>query len=219
MTGADSAGKRRRGSLAALPPRAVGALRAILFAIALAPLARLVIGGSLGKLGANPVELIQRSTGTWALAFVMVTLSVTPLRRLTGWNWLLRVRRMLGLYAFFYGVLHFTSYVWLDQFFDVMAIAKDVLKRPFITIGFAVFLMMIPLAVTSTDAMVRRLGAKNWIALHRLVYVLAISAVIHYWWLVKRDITQPAIYALILALLLGYRAVAAAGRRTGKRPA
>ena len=210
---AESAGRRRRGRLAALPPGALRALKSILFVIALAPLARLVIGGVLGKLGVNPVELIQRSTGTWTLAFVLATLSVTPLRRLAGWNWLLRLRRMLGLYAFFYGALHFGSYIWLDQFFDFMAIAKDVVKRPFITIGFATLMMMVPLALTSTDAMVRRLGGKNWIALHRLVYVLAITAVIHYWWLVKRDVTQPAIYALILALLLGYRAVAGLRKR------
>ena len=143
------------------------------------------------------------------MVFVLATLSVTPLRRITGWHWLARLRRMLGLYAFFYAVLHLISYVWLEQFFDGAAIVKDIVKRPFITIGFAAFAMMVPLAVTSTDKMVRRMGAKNWIALHRLVYVLAICGVVHYWWLVKRDITQPAIYALALALLLGYRAASA----------
>ena len=120
---------------------------------------------------------------------------------------------MLGLYAFFYAVLHLGSYVWLEQFFDAGAIAKDIVKRPFITIGSAAFAMMVPLAATSTDAMVRRLGGKNWIALHRLVYAIAICGVIHYWWLVKRDITQPAIYALVLTVLFGYRIVAAVRKR------
>ena len=214
---AGSAGKQRRGFPATLSPGAVRWFKTALFVLALAPLARLVVGGAIGALGVNPVELVQRSTGTWTLVFIMVTLSVTPLRRLAGWNWLQRLRRMFGLYAFFYGALHFMSYVWLDQFFDAMAIVMDVIKRPFITIGFAVFLMMIPLAATSTDAMVRRLGGKNWVALHRLVYVLAICAVIHYWWLVKRDITQPAIYALVLALLLGFRVAMALRRRRAWR--
>jgi len=181
--------------------------------LCLGPLARLVIGAPLDLLGVNPVETIRRSTGTWTLVFLLATLAVTPLRRFTGWHWLARLRRMLGLYAFFYAVLHLTSYVWFEQFFDGAAIVKDIVKRPFITIGFAAFAMMVPLAVTSTDAMVRRMGAKNWIALHRLVYALSVCGVIHYWWLVKRDITQPAIYALVLALLLGFRAASAIRKR------
>jgi sulfoxide reductase heme-binding subunit YedZ len=200
--------------LAILSPRVFAWTKAVIFVLCLGPVARLVIGAPLDLLGVNPVELIRRSTGTWTLAFLLVTLSVTPLRRLAGWNWLARLRRMFGLYAFFYAVLHLVSYVWLEQFFDVAAIVKDIIKRPFITIGFAAFAMMVPLAVTSTDRMVRRIGAKNWIALHRLVYGLAICGVIHYWWLVKRDITQPAIYALVLAMLLGYRVASASGKRS-----
>jgi len=194
-------------ALATLSPRAVAWVKWTAFAAALLPLARLAAGVALDMLGPNPIETITRSTGTWTLVFLMITLGVTPLRRMTGWNWLLRLRRMLGLYAFFYGLLHFCTYIWLDQFFDLAAIVKDVIKRPFITIGFAAFLLMIPLAVTSTNAMVRRLGGKRWLALHRLVYVVATCGVIHYWWLVKRDLTQPAIYAAVLALLLGFRAV------------
>ena len=134
----------------------------------------------------------------------MITLSVTPLRRITGWNGLIRFRRMLGLFAFFYVCLHFTTYIWLDQFFDWAEIVKDVIKRPFITIGFACFVLLIPLAVTSTNAMQRRLK-RRWQQLHRLIYLIAIGGVVHYWWLVKKDITQPAIYALVLAVLLGFR--------------
>lgn len=188
-------------------------LKAVLFVICLLPFARLAIGVVLHALGANPIEEITRSTGTWTLAFLMITLGVTPLRRLTGWNPLLRVRRMLGLFAFFYAVLHFTTYIWLDQFFDVPSIVRDVIKRPFITVGFASFLLLVPLAVTSTDAMVRRLGAKNWLRLHRTVYCVAAGGVIHYWWLVKRDITQPAIYAVVLTVLLGARLLILARRR------
>ena len=205
--------KSRRFPLAVPSPGFVRWTKALIFVLCLGPLARLVAGGILDRLGANPVELITHSTGTWTLTFVMITLSVTPLRRLSGWHWLARLRRMFGLYAFFYASLHFMTYIWLDQFFDVAAIAKDVVKRPFITIGFGAFVMLVPLAATSTDAMVRRLGGKNWIALHRLTYVLAICGVVHYWWLVKRDITQPAIYALVLAALLGYRVVAASAKR------
>jgi len=203
----------RRRSLASPSPRVIRWTKALVFVLCLGPLARLVAGGFLDRLGANPVEMITHSTGTWTLTFVMITLSVTPLRRLSGWHWLARLRRMLGLFAFFYASLHFTTYIWLDQFFDVAAIAKDVVKRPFITIGFGAFAMLLPLAATSTDAMARRLGGKNWIALHRLVYVVAICGVIHYWWLVKRDITQPAIYALVLLALLGYRAAGSLKRR------
>lgn len=204
---------------ATLSPRAVAAVKTIVFAAALLPLARLATGVAFDWLGANPIETITRSTGTWTLVFLMITLAVTPVRRLTGWNWILRLRRMLGLYAFFYGVLHFLTYLWLDQFFDVAAILKDLIERPFVTIGFAAFLLMIPLAVTSTNAMARRLGGKRWLALHRLVYALTACGVIHYWWLVKRDVTEPAIYAGVLALLLGYRvATWWRGRSTRSRP-
>jgi methionine sulfoxide reductase heme-binding subunit len=203
--------------LSRLTAAQVRATQAILFVLALGPLARLVLGFYLERLGVNPIELITRSTGTWTLVFVLITLGVTPLRRLTGWNWLVRMRRMFGLFAFFYGSLHLTTYLWLDQFFDVTSILKDILKRPFITIGFAAYVLMIPLAVTSTNRMVRWLGAKRWLRLHRLVYVLAILAVIHYWWLVKRDLTQPMIYASVLAILLAARIVLALRERRARR--
>ena len=179
-------------------------LKASIFILCLFPLARLGWLGFSGGLGANPIEFITRSTGTWTLVFLLITLAITPLRRLTGQNSLIRLRRMLGLFAFFYVCLHFTTYIWLDQFFDWGGIVKDVIKRPFITVGFTCFVLLIPLAVTSTNAMQRRLK-RRWQMLHRLVYVIAIGGVIHYWWLVKKDITQPALYALMLALLLGFR--------------
>ena len=180
-------------------------LKAILFLVCLIPLARLGWMGYTGNLGANPIELITRSLGTWTLVFLLITLSITPLRKLSGWSWLIKLRRMTGLFAFFYVFLHFVTYIWLDQFFDLAAIYKDVIKRPFITIGFAAFVMLIPLVATSTNAMIKRLGGKRWQMLHRLVYIIAIFGVLHYWWLVKKDITQPAIYAAVLAVLLGYR--------------
>lgn len=170
-------------------------------AVCLIPLARLLTLGFSGGLGANPIEFITRSTGTWTLVGLMVTLSVTPLRRLTGQSGLLRYRRMLGLFTFFYACLHFVTYIWLDQFFDPAAIVKDVIKRPFITVGLTAFVLLIPLAATSTHAMIRRLG-RRWQQLHRLVYLIAILGVIHYLWLVKKDMTEPAIYGAILAGLL-----------------
>lgn len=179
----------------------------LLFALCLLPLARLVVLAAGDGLGANPIEFVTRSTGTWTLVLLLATLSVTPLRRLSGRPDLLRFRRMLGLFAFFYASLHFTTYIWWDQFFDWAGIVKDVAKRPFITTGFAAFVCLIPLAATSNKAMMRRLG-RRWQQLHRLVYPIAAAGVIHYWWLVKRDITQPAIYAAVLALLLGYRVAA-----------
>jgi sulfoxide reductase heme-binding subunit YedZ len=196
------------------PPGVVRAVKAALFAAALLPLARLAIGFWLDMrgglrgivtLGVNPIELITRSTGTWTLSFLLITLAVTPLRRLLDAPWLLRLRRMLGLFAFFYGCLHLATYVWLDQFFDAAAIAKDIVKRPFITMGFTAWALMVPLAVTSTNGWVRRLGARRWQALHRLAYVSASCGAVHYWWLVKKDVTQPAIFAGVLALLLGWR--------------
>jgi sulfoxide reductase heme-binding subunit YedZ len=180
-------------------------LKVLCFLLALLPIARLFFGAFANTLGANPIEYITRDLGTWGLTFLLITLAVTPLRRLTNWNWLLRLRRMLGLFAFFYIVLHFISYIWWDQFFDWHAIWKDIMKRPFITVGFAAFLMLVPLAVTSTNKMIRRLGAQRWQLLHRLIYVISVCGVLHYWWLVKRDITKPVIYGLILALLLGFR--------------
>jgi sulfoxide reductase heme-binding subunit YedZ len=174
------------------------------FGICLMPLARLIVLGGSSGLGANPIEFITRSTGTWTLVGLLVTLSVTPLRRLTGRAELLRYRRMLGLFTFFYASLHFVTYIWLDQFFDPAAIAKDIIKRPFITVGFTAFVLLIPLAATSTHAMMRRLG-RRWQHLHRLIYPIALLGVIHYLWLVKKDLTEPLIYGAILALLLAVR--------------
>lgn len=206
VVGSRPAGPKARFSR--VTPRAIAWIKAIVFFVALAPLARLVAGVFLRALGTNPIEVIIRSLGTWTLVFLCITLAVTPLRRLTGWQWLARLRRMFGLYAFFYAVLHFSSHVWLDQALDVMAIAQDIPKRPFITLGFTCLLLMLPLAATSTDAMVRRLGSRQWLAIHRFVYVIAAGGVVHFWWLVKRDITEPAIYAGIVAVLLGYRLAA-----------
>ncbi len=186
--------------------------KAVLFVLCLAPLARLGWLAYGDRLGANPIEFIIRSLGTWALTFLLITLAITPWRRLTGWNAAIRLRRMLGLYAFFYACMHFLFYVGVDQFFDFTAIVEDIVKRPFITVGFVCLLLLIPLAATSTNAMQRRLGGKHWQRLHRLVYVIAAGGVLHYFWLVKKDITQPVIYALILAALLGARL---AWRKTG----
>ncbi|MBL8311180.1 MAG: sulfoxide reductase heme-binding subunit YedZ [Burkholderiales bacterium] len=176
-----------------------------LIALGLLPLARLVAGHPLGWLGANPIEFVTRSTGTWTLVGLAITLSITPLRKLLNWPWLLRLRRTAGLLAFFYACLHFTTYVWFDRFFDWPDIVRDVVKRPFITIGFAAFVLLIPLAITSNNNLIKRVGAARWQKLHRTVYLIAVLAVVHYWWLVKKDITQPAIYAVVFALLLGLR--------------
>lgn len=172
-----------------------------IFGLCLLPLVRLVVFGFNGGLGANPIEFITRSTGTWTLVGLMLTLSVTPLRRLSGHAGLIRYRRMLGLFTFFYVSLHFVTYIWLDQFFDPAAIVKDIIKRPFITVGFAAFVLLIPLAATSTHAMIRRLG-RRWQQLHRLVYAISILGVVHYLWLVKKDLTEPLIYGAVLTLLL-----------------
>jgi sulfoxide reductase heme-binding subunit YedZ len=162
-------------------------------------------------LGANPIEVITHATGDWTLRFLLITLSVTPIRKLTGQLWLIRYRRMLGLFAFFYGTLHFLTYIWLDKFFDLHEMLHDVAKRRFITVGFAGFVLLIPLALTSTKGWIRRLGGKRWQALHRLIYFSAIAGVIHYWWLVKADIHKPLEYGAILAVLLGYRIAVWAG--------
>lgn len=176
-----------------------------LFVACLGPLGRLGWKAYGGLLGANPIEVITHSTGDWTLIFLCVTLTVTPLRMLTRQYWLIHFRRMLGLFAMFYGLLHFTTYIWLDKFFDLEDMVKDVVKRPFITMGFTAFVLMIPLALTSTRGWIRRLGGKKWSLLHRLIYVSAIAGVIHYIWLVKKDLTKPLEYAAVLAVLLGYR--------------
>jgi sulfoxide reductase heme-binding subunit YedZ len=177
----------------------------VLFAASLGPLAWLAWAAWAHRLGANPISTITLETGTWTLRFLVITLAVTPVRRLTGWNDIIRFRRMLGLFAFFYGSLHLLTYVWLDQFFDWHSIVKDVAKRPFITAGATAFLLMVPLAATSTAGMIRRLGGRAWRRLHRLVYVSAALGVLHYWWLVKADIRRPRAYAVVLAVLLGSR--------------
>jgi methionine sulfoxide reductase heme-binding subunit len=174
------------------------------FLTSLTPLALLGWFALTDNLGANPIEVITHWTGDSTIIFLLITLTVTPLRKLTGWNDAIKFRRMLGLCAFFYACLHFTTYIWLDQFFDFRGIFKDVAKRSFITVGFASFVMLIPLALTSTTAMVRRLG-KRWQKLHRLIYVIAASGVIHYWWLVKKDIRWPLIFGIVLGGLLLYR--------------
>ena len=192
-----------------LSPAKLTALKIAVFVLALVPLARLVAGVVVFPewLGANPAEFITRATGDWTLRFLLITLAVTPLRKLCGWGWLLRFRRMLGLFTFFYGVVHLASYVSFDHVFEVGEIIKDIIKRPFISVGFGALLLMLPLAITSTNAMVRRLGAARWLKLHRLIYVIGPLGVLHFWWMVKRDLTEPIMYALVLALLLGYRLV------------
>ncbi|MEK6629456.1 MAG: protein-methionine-sulfoxide reductase heme-binding subunit MsrQ [Acidobacteriota bacterium] len=188
----------------------VKALKGVVFVGCLGPVAWLVWAAFTGSLSANPISDITKETGTWTLRFLMVTLAVTPVRRWTGWNDAIKFRRMLGLFAFFYGTLHFLTYLWLDQFFDVAAIVKDVYKRPFITAGFSAFVLMLPLAVTSTAGMIRRVGGRAWRRLHRLIYVSAIIGVVHYWWLVKADIRRPRNYAVVVVVLLGARLAAVA---------
>ncbi len=180
-------------------------LKPAVFIIALIPAALLVRDFLQGDLGANPIEEITHRTGTWALTFLMITLSVTPVRRLLGIGALVHLRRMLGLFAFFYVSLHFLTYIVLDQFFELPAIVDDIAKRPYITVGFASFLMLIPLALTSTNRMVKRLGGRRWQRLHRLIYVAAAGGVLHFLWQVKVEEPRPIIYGLILVVLLGYR--------------
>jgi methionine sulfoxide reductase heme-binding subunit len=180
-------------------------LKVGVFAACLSPLVVLAWQALTHNLGANPIDEITDQTGIWTLRLLLITLAVTPARRLTGWNRLIQLRRMLGLLAFFYGCLHFLTYIWLDQFFVIEDIIADVMERPFITVGFASFALLIPLAVTSTTAMIKRLGGKWWQRLHRLVYAIAIGGVVHYLWLVKADIQQPLLYGGILAVLLVYR--------------
>jgi sulfoxide reductase heme-binding subunit YedZ len=181
-------------------------IKPLAFVAALLPLGFLVWHGLSGELSANPISDITNETGTWTLRFLMITLAVTPLRRITSWSSVQRLRRMFGLFAFFYGSLHFMTYLYLDQFFDFNSILHDIPKRPFITVGFAAFVLMIPLAATSMDRIAKWMGGKRWRRLHRLVYATATAGVIHYLWLVKADTRPPLVYAVILAVLLGYRA-------------
>lgn len=187
--------------------KAIAVAKTFIWVACLTPLLRLGWKGLTGGLGANPIEFITLSTGTWTLVFLLATLAITPLRRLSGQSWLIRFRRLVGLFAFFYGVLHFITYVWLDKFFDVQDMIKDVAKRPFITAGFLAFLLLVPLAATSTAGAIRWMGGRRWQLLHRLIYVSGISAVVHFWWKVKADVRKPAIYAAVLGILLGLRLV------------
>jgi sulfoxide reductase heme-binding subunit YedZ len=180
-------------------------IKTSVFLLALLPLLKLGFDACFDNLGANPIEKITRTTGYWTLSMLLISLTITPLRLFSGWNWLLRLRRMLGLFAFFYACLHFLTYLVLDQFFDWPSIVHDIVKRPYITIGFPAFILLIPLAITSNKRMIRLLGGQRWLLLHRLTYFCAIGGVVHYWWLVKKDLTQPFIFAVLLTLLLGIR--------------
>ena len=184
----------------------LAAIKSALFLACLIPGFFLWRGFELDTLGANPIETITRSLGEWTLRFLLITLTVTPLRKYTGWHWLIRLRRMLGLFTFAYGVSHLLTYVWLDQFFDWEAIARDIIKRPFITVGFAALMLMLPLAVTSSNYAIRKLGGRRWQSLHRAIYPIAILGCVHFWWLVKKDVTWPLIYTVITVALLGIRA-------------
>ena len=179
-------------------------LKCVLFLLALLPFVRLAVFTATDQLGANPIEFITRNTGDWTLYFLCMTLAITPLRRFSKWNWLVKLRRMLGLFAFFYACLHFMTFFWFDHFFDLSEMWKDVLKRPFITVGFSAFVLLIPLAVTSTNGMVKRLGGKRWQWLHRLVYAIAMLGILHFWWMKagKHDFEQPIIFGTIVAVLL-----------------
>ena len=191
-----------------LPDKFVRALKAPVFLACLLPALVLTWKGFHNDLGANPIDVITRSTGKWTLTFLLITLSVTPVRKLSGFTWLIRFRRMLGLFAFFYGSLHLMTYVWLDKFFDLHEMLHDIVKRRFITAGLTAWLLMLPLAITSTTGWIRRLGGKRWQKLHRLIYFSAAAGVVHFIWLVKADLRRPLTYGAVLGVLLAYRAVA-----------
>jgi len=185
-------------------PKQQGLIKASLFILALLPVVRLFVAAFTDQLGANPLEFITRNTGDWTLYFLCITLAVTPLRRLFNLAWLLKLRRMLGLFGFFYAALHFLTFLWFDHFFDVAEMLKDVIKRPFILVGFVAFLLLLPLALTSTNKMIKRVGAKRWQLLHRLIYVIASLGVLHYFWMKagKHDFAQPTLFGAIVAVLL-----------------
>jgi sulfoxide reductase heme-binding subunit YedZ len=214
------AAARPRRARAARAPRW---LKPALFVLSLVPAVWVVwalysdFARTTSFLGANPITEAEHFTGKWTLRFLIITLSITPLRRLSGWNWLVRYRRMFGLFAFSYAVLHLSMYIGVDMFFNFGDIVHDVVKHPYITIGMAAFLLLIPLAVTSTNAMVRRLGGARWRSLHRLVYVVAVLGVIHFWWAVKKDITEPLIYALLFGVLFVARLIWLAASHRGHR--
>jgi methionine sulfoxide reductase heme-binding subunit len=177
----------------------------LLFINGLVPLVLLLWDVYRKQVGANPLEFVTRTTGMLTLVFLMITLALTPIRKITGLNWIVKFRRMVGLYAFFYATLHLVTYLWFDRFFNLRSIAGDIAQRPFIAIGMTAFFLMFPLAITSTNKMVKRLGGKRWAMLHRLVYVAGVGGVIHYWMLVKSDTRLPLTFGFILLLLLGHR--------------
>ncbi len=180
-------------------------VKAGVFLAALVPLGAIVAAAAAGELGANPVEALLHHFGEWSLRLMLATLAITPLRRLTGWSQAVRLRRMLGLFAFFYAALHLATYVVLDRSLLVEEILEDLTERPYIMVGFAAFVLLVPLAATSTNAMIRRLGGRRWRLLHRLAYAAAAAGVVHFWWLVKADVREPLVHAAILALLLALR--------------
>src|ERR1700735_1908234 len=179
--------------------------KAVVFALCLIPVLMLLWDFHKDALGPNPVENITHTTGNWTIHFLLITLTITPLRKLFPAPSLIRLRRMLGLFAFFYGCLHLATYLWLDQSFDLAGIGKDIYKRPYITAGFTAWVLMVPLALTSTAWSIRKLGGKRWQLLHRLIYVSALAGVIHFYWLVKSDVRRPLLYGAILAILMLYR--------------
>lgn len=183
-------------------------IKVSVFVLALMPLVRLLLLGSQDRLSANPIEFITRSSGDWTLYFLCITLAVTPLRRLSGWSWLLKLRRMLGLFTFFYACLHFTTFIWFDHFFDLPTMWTDILKRPFIAVGASAFALLIPLAFTSNGTMVRMLG-RRWQWLHRLIYLIALLALLHFWWMRagKQNFAQPLWITELVGVLLGSRVV------------
>jgi len=196
-------------------------MKVVVFLLCLAPVAVVGWAGYNNQLGANPIEYITHATGDWTLRFLCITLAITPLRKLLKAPDLIRFRRMLGLFAFFYGCLHLTTYVWLDKFFEWPEIVKDIAKRPFITAGFTSWVLMLPLAVTSTTGWIRRLGGKRWRVLHRAVYFSAMAGVVHYYWLVKSDVRKPVMYGMIVGALLLLRVALSVldSRKAAPRPA
>ena len=203
----------------ALPEKYVRLLKLPAFVACLGPAFVLTWKGFHNLLGANPIDVITRTTGRWTLTFLLITLSVTPVRRITGLAWLIRFRRMLGLFAFFYGSLHLMTYVWLDKFFDVHEMLHDIAKRRFITAGMTAWALMLPLALTSTTGWIRRLGGKRWQKLHRLIYFSAAAGVVHFIWLVKADLRRPLTYGSVLALLLAFRVITWVKARMSSRSA
>lgn len=187
-------------------PSQLGQIKALLFALCSLPAARLLWAAYSGDFGANPVEFVQRWTGTWTFNLLLITLCITPLRSFSQWHWLLRLRRMLGLFTFFYASLHFLAFIGFDHDFAVDAIARDIFKRPFVLVGFAAFALLLPLAATSNGWAIRRLGGRRWQELHRSIYLISILACVHYFWLVKATaLIWPIVYALALSALLGWR--------------